>query len=294
MTLRTIFALFILAGSAKAQAQTETLPQTLPPVASGHAGPSESTDTDEPQFSFELRTITMAEDILRPFRPAATRTPEQLENSEPFADWEALDPGQEIAVRTVETRIENAAETVVTQWTENQMDEFIQAAQENRRSNILFAPKVTVFNQQTACIVDETKRVIMSADEPVRVSSEAIEGMRFYVRTSLLDDGRAQIDVKIRMCSLQNRHEVPTFDIDTLLRGPEQTCTTIAYSAMLTGDVLHTAVLPPAISHGPAKTEKRITLASRLVGQGKNTEPEPQQFVWLISVRRINPTPSEK
>ncbi len=234
----------------------------------------------------------MAEDILRPFRPAATRQPEQLENTEPFADWEPLDPGQRIVVRKVETCIENTAETAVTQWTEDEMYEFVQAAQANRRSNILFAPKVTVFDRQTATIADETKRIVMGADGH-EASSEAFEGTRFYVRSSLLDDGSAQIDVKIRMCSLANRHAVPAVDIDTLLRDPEQICTTIAYSAMLTGDVLHTAVLPPAISHSTAKTEKRITLASRLVGQGKNTEPEPQQFVWLISVRRINLTPSE-
>ena len=293
MILRLIFALLILAGSTTAQAQTETLAQTLPPIASGHVGPAEATDVVEPQFSFELRTITMAVDILRPFRPTPSRAPEQLENMEPFADWEPLDSGQGIVVRTVETRIENAAETVVAQWTEDQMDKFIQAAQVNRRANILFAPKVTVFDRQTATIADEAKRVIMCADQALGPSMEAIEGMRFFVRSSLLEDGRAQIDVKIRMCSLPNRHEVPAVDIDTLLRGPERICTTIAYSAMLTGDVLHTAVIPPAISSEPAKAEKRIAFASRLVGQGKNTDPEPQQIVWLVSVRRINTPPSE-
>ena len=292
MILRLIFALLILAGSTTAQAQTETLPQTLPPIASGHVDPAEATDVDEPQFSFELRTITMAADILRPFRPTPSRAPEHLENMEPFADWEPLDSAQGIVVRAVETRIENAAETVVAQWTEDQMDKFIQAAQVNRRNNILFAPKVTVFDRQTATIADETKRLVMGADAH-GASSEAIEGIRFFVRSSLLEDGRAEIDVKIRMCSLPNRHEVPAVDIDTLQRGPERICTTIAYSAMLTGDVLHTAVIPPAISSEPAKAEKRIVFASRLVGQGKNTDPEPQQIVWLVSVRRINTPPSE-
>ncbi|MCA9049572.1 MAG: hypothetical protein KDA89_12635, partial [Planctomycetaceae bacterium] len=62
---------------------------------------------------------------------------------------------------------------------------FIQAAQSDQRSNILFAPKVTLFNGQPATISDQTQRPFVTGLQPV-VGTGAVG---FQPITTLIPDG---------------------------------------------------------------------------------------------------------
>ncbi len=290
MTFRLFLILFLLAGSAKAQPQNQNSPQILPPVVARHAGPVGKTGEDGLQFCFEIRAVSAPESFIRRFRRASEHSSPEIDAADPFENWESLTAGQSLFVRTAETRFESAEETVVTHWTDDQMREFIQGAQRSQQGRILFAPKVTVSDRQTATIADEEKVWFVTEDpEPRRATTaKAAEGTRFFVRPSVLENGRVQADVKVSMCSLPNVQEIPVADDGKLLHAPEQICTTIAYSAILTGDVLHTAILPQLCLPKPARKENSITLASRLVGQSKTREGDPMQIVWLVSLRRIS------
>jgi hypothetical protein len=292
MALRLFLTLFLFAGAAKAQPQNQGSLGIQPPVAARHAGLVKTTGQAGLQFCFEIRAISAPEKFVRLFRRASVPSSLQIDETDPFENWESLASGQNLFVRTAESRLESAEKTVVVQWTDDQMREFIQGAQRSQQGKILFAPKVTVFDRETAAIADEEKvRFVTEGPEADRTTTaEAAEGTRFFVRPSVLQDGRVQADVIIRMCSLPNVHEIPVADDGTLLHAPERICTTIAYSAILIGDVLHTAILPPPLLPRPARTENRITLVSRLAGLGKTRESDPMQIVWLVSLRRISRT----
>lgn len=290
MTFRLFLILFLLAGSAKAQSQNRNSPRILPPVVARHAGPAEKTGEDGLQFCFEIRAVSAPESFIRRFRRVSERPSPKIEATDPFENWESLTAGQSLFLRNAESRFESAEETIVAHWTDDQMRQFIQGAQRSQQGNILFAPKVTVSDRQTATIADEEKIWFVTEEpEPGRATTAtAAKGTRFFVRPSVLENGRVQADVKIRMCSLPNVHEIPVADDGTLLHVPERICTTIEYSAILTGDVLHTAILPQPCLPEPARKENRITLASRFSGQGKTQESEPVQIAWLVSLRRIS------
>lgn len=297
MIHRILLTLCFMAGSVNAQQDVQNEPRVLPPVAVGHAGISELTDaTDSPQFCFEIRLVSAPEFIVRPLRLASPALSPPVVDSDPFEGWKTLNPGQSLLLHKTESRIENSAETEINQVTDDQVREFVQAAQGHVRANILFAPKVTVFDRQTAQIADAAKVLFLADDTRPGFAKtvEAVEGVRFIVRPTLLDDGRVQADVKIKMCSLPNRHDIPVADDGTLLRAPEQVCTSIEYSAIMKADILHTAILPPSVAVTPERSEKRVTLASRIVGSTKNKENEPTQIVWLVSMRRISTTEDER
>jgi len=291
VSLRALIALLCLSVTANAQLKgsnsLEESPQSLP----GHSGPA---DSDGPQYTFVIRMVSAPEARIRPLRPRAIQSAEQHKEHVPFEGWQTLDPDQSVVFQEGQTRIKTSLDAAVLEITDQQIRHFITDALQGERSNIVFAPKVTVFEGQIGKITDQSKiqyvdnRSLKSGKTTlVEAVEEAVEGTQIFVRASLLDNGSTQADVEIHLHGLPDRDQIPVTEEGVLTRAPQQTVSTLACSGMMSSEVLHIAILPPESSKEAVKPASRIEVASRVVGLGKPKAPESQPIVWFVSVMRV-------
>lgn len=284
MTLRVLAALVLIGGSAAAQLQSTNEPTNASTrLNPGHSGPGM---TDGPQYCFEIRAVSVSTDIIRPYFEKAVRAQEQNREHIPFEGWKPLDPDQSLVLDTAETRTETGS--MVVKMSDREVRAFIADAQEGASNNILFAPKITLSEGQTGEISDQSK--IPYADNAIRKSAsakpaEAVEGTQIFVRASQIEHGRSQADVEIQFHSLPDRNHIPLTDDGILPRKPVQTVSTVGFSALMAGDLLHTVVIPSEMLTEPLKPS-RIKLASHVIGLGKSGHAEPRPIVWIVTVRR--------
>lgn len=284
MLCRILIAILVTASTVVAQQQRQ--PTNRPPQPKAENKESSIAD-DAPQFVFEIRMVSASETLLRPLRKLGEASVPLAETTEPFEGWQPLNPAQAILLRKSGTHIQQTVEPAVIELSDEQINDFVNAAQGDTRSNILLAPKVTVFEGQVGAIADQTKVAFLihesGSSEPK--TCEATEGTQIYVRATSLDEGRVQVDAKIQLRCLPNKTQIPVGKV--LTRAPEQTVSTISVSGVLSGKTLHIAVIPPETAAPPEKPSPRIRLVSRIIRPGKSESFPPSPLVWLVTVRRI-------
>lgn len=113
--------------------------------------------------------------------------------------------------------IEERLPVIATTMSEEQTSHFIQMAQANDRSNILFAPKITFFNGQSAYVSDSVKRPFVvgleSQDDGTTLPKIDIvdEGVHLLFKT-VFDDQKGKIRLNGRF-NLNEIDDVKTADV---------------------------------------------------------------------------------
>ena len=225
---------------------------------------SEQTDDavlqERPQFSFTIRLWTASERIIE-----AVLDPPAIQRNEspvapPFEGWEPHSAGNTLQIRSFETRIKLAPEIAdgpaLIELSDQQLADFTDAAQGDSRSNVITAPKLTVFCEQVGQVQDETKvPFLYKGADGKQHRSSTIEGTRIFVRTTRREDGEIEADAQIELHALPNRHEIPLTEDHLLSRPPEQTVTTMALSGILKKQQLHMAMILPEPTAGSEQAE---------------------------------------
>ena len=231
---------------------------------------SEQTDDavllERPQFSFTIRLWTASERIIE-----AVLDPPAIQRNEspvapPFEGWEPHSAGKTLQIRLFETRVKLAPEIAggpaLIELSDQQLADFIDAAQGDSRSNVIMAPKLTVFCEQVGQVQDETKvPFLYKGADGKQHRSSTIEGTRIFVRTTRCEDGEIEADAQIELHALPNRHEIPLTEDHVLSRPPEQTVTTMGLSGILKKQQLHLAMISPEPTAEPELSESLIQRA---------------------------------
>ena len=242
---------------------------------------------DEPQFTFEIRLVTAPERLVDKFFDLSEVMLMESPPVHPFEDWKPLDSRTPIDIRSFETRVKPAFELShgprLIELADAQVREFIEAAQGDSRSNILFAPKLTVFAEQVGAMQDESKVNFLFSDAKSgkKGRSTAVEGTRIFVRATRRENGDMDANARIELHALPNRHEIPLTDDGMLSRRPEQTVTTMDVAGILRGETLHMAMMPPEPLSEPEKPESFIQRASFRRKQPRGVT----RMIVLVSLR---------
>ncbi|QDV53307.1 M56 family metallopeptidase [Gimesia fumaroli] len=133
------------------------------------------------QISIEVRFAELSTDVLA--KSHITWDALEADVAPPLeSDFETLSNSREPVVKS-SAIIEEYFPVRVTTLTPAQEAQFIQAAQSDSRSNIMFAPKVTLFNGQRATISDLVSR-------PFVIGLKKQEGEQLQPRIKAIDEGR--------------------------------------------------------------------------------------------------------
>ena len=260
--------------------------KSLPPRI---AGPSEPADLDTPQYAFEIRAVSTSEQTIHALRPKAQHPPVVKKEHVPFEGWTPLKPDQTLMMHRADKHADRCLNESVIELTKRQSEHFIAAAQTDHRSNIRFAPKITVFEGQVGTISDGAEMLYIAnptADATPVGYNEAFEGTQISVRPTRLEDGRMQADVELVVYAIIDRHEIPKRDNGVFTREPQRSVSTISCSGILSGNIIHLAILPPEAQTETSKPDSPIKQASRAIGLGK-PEPEIHPIVWIVSMSRV-------
>ena len=178
-------------------------------------------EADAAKIAIEVRFVTASptvfeqlkkQDLIRTEQPLSTQT---LPNSSD----EELEQRGGIQLVSATTVLEQRQPVFVRSLTEQQMKQFLRTAESDERSNIMFAPKVTVFDQQEAVIQDTTQRPFVvgltkagAEYEPQIETTD--DGIKVALRATVKNSD-VRLDLAIRMSDIQH--------VTTRNAGPEGT-----------------------------------------------------------------------
>ncbi len=156
-----------------------------------------------PQICVEFRTLTARPEDLASMKAShLVRTPPvSIRPKPPTISDEQLQARGGIQLVSATRVVEQQQPVFVRRLNDRQAFELLRGAQQNERVNILFAPKVTLFDKQEAKIVDTAQRPFVVAfkntDQGIQpVIQTREDGVRTAVRATV-KDGRVRLDVAI-------------------------------------------------------------------------------------------------
>jgi hypothetical protein len=271
MLLRILTALAVIAGSVRAQEI----------VASG------DDKAGRPQYWFFIRAISAPDRLIDELRPEKRHESEKREESVPFDGWMTLNRDQNLILRKAESRISHMDEFTLVTLSDQQMRHLIKGSRQGENSGVLFGPKAKLSSGEIGTIKDQSEIQYLPSQRLQSESSQSAkvsEGTQITMRASLLDDGRTQADVELRFSGTSERDNVGVNSDKVAHRTSEFRVTVVDFSVILSGDEIHTAVLPSQITVGSAKPERRIKLASRVIGRRPAETEDFRQIVWVVTV----------
>lgn len=248
--------------------------------------PAPADATSQAQVSIEVRYLSISPkllaeiglkpDLIVPATPEKSETPKF---SEPIATDDDF-PIQLISAATVvETKIPVAVQSL----TDAQLKRLIETAQGDRRTNIMFAPKVTLFDGQSGEVSDASERpFVVDIDRNRKTVIQSIaEGTQLAVRPRVKNQGIA-LDLQIQFSNI--------VDVQTTSKNPDQQiqvptvkATRIELSAMI-GNGKSLVLWPNPLPPEPATPAKK-NLSGLL--KKKAPEAEPTSLVLLITPRQV-------
>lgn len=194
---------------------------------------------DGSQISVEVRFVTAtpqlfeqlkADDLIRSQQPKKSQI---LPNS---SDEELAQQGG-IQLVSATTVVEQRQPVFVRSLTEAQTRKFIQVVESDERSNILFAPKVTLFDQQDAVIQDTTHRPFVvglkEAGADYQPQIETVDdGIKVAMKTTV--KGRdVRLDLAIRLSEITSVMTQSAGPKNVSIQVPSVKATTVELSALL-------------------------------------------------------------
>ena len=160
--------------------------------------------------------------------------------------------------------------------------EFLDAAQADSRSHVVFAPKVTLFNGQSARIEDSVQRPFVVGVKPTKAGGYepqirvVREGMSIRLRPEVQRDGQVQLDLGLTLSDIRDV-ETATFPI-----GPDKDPITVQVPEVATTRVQTSVELP-----------LNQTLAISIPAAAKLNKKQ-QSLCVLVTVRKPAPDSAKR
>ena len=302
----TLFALltcpcFAMQATPWAQTAGRASLALKPSVKVGKQGAQdERFDPNAPQICIEFRTLTARPNDLASMKVGhLVRTqPVAIKPKPPTISDDELRSSGGIQLVSATRVVEQKQPVFVRRLSDKQAFELLRGAQRNERVNMLFAPKVTLFDSQEAEISDTTQRPFVVALKRTDRGVEPVvrvheDGVRTAVRATV-KDGRVRLDVAIThsdITSVETR-TIGTDDRKMLkVQVPKVETDKVRLSAMVEDGA--TLAICGFRRMREVRQEQPILGGKVPVisGMFKNVgiAREPEEMVWLITPRVIVP-----
>lgn len=168
-------------------------------------------DDNTPQITVEVRFITAPENAYRKLMSEALIrcAPGHDKLTVPTVPDEELSTSGGIRLVSATTVVEENRPVFVETVNEATTKQLIQQVQSNTHSNVMFAPKVTLFDGQLAVIKDTTSRPFVTGltakGDDLSPDIQTIEeGTQLAIRTRVRDDKSVRMDIGTRLSQLRN------------------------------------------------------------------------------------------
>lgn len=223
-----------------------------------------------------LAEIGLKPNLIVPASPAKSETPK-------FAEPVATDDASPIQLISATTVVETKIPVAVQSLNESQLKRLIETAQGDRRTNIMSAPKVTLFDGQAGEVRDTSERpFVVDVDHNRHTVIQSIaEGTQLAVRPRLKEQGIA-LDLQFQFANVVDVQEISK-NSDQRIQVPTVKSTRIELSAMV-GDGKSLVLWADPLPAEPATPAKK-NLSGLL--KKKSSEPEVTTLVLLITARRV-------
>ncbi len=200
-----------------------------------------------------------------------------------FAETVASDDGSPIQLISATTVVETKIPVAVQFLNEAQLKQLIETVQGDRRTNIMSAPKVTLFDGQAGEVRDASERpFVVDVDHNRHTVIQSIsEGTQLAVRPRLKEQGIV-LDLQFQFANVVDVHTTSKNN-DQRIQVPTVKSTRIELSAMV-GDGKSLVLWPDPLPPEPATPAKK-NLSDLL--KKKPTEAEVTTLVLLITARRV-------
>lgn len=252
--------------------------------AEGRNVPDTETEQSADLYQFNIRLLSVSENLVTPLRSGK---PAQIAPGEPFARVVALAPGEQFSLRRSETILRKPQEQELVLLTESQIKQLMSDVQvpdleQGSRGQVMLAPTIIVKEGQTGTVASGREVCWRTAKGDVSIEP-VFEGTRISVRASGNAGEETPVDVRVQLSQLLDLKDIPTEPDGVLRWRPEEKVFVLEFSALLTAEKPHIAVLPAKTAEQSSKPASRISLISRLVGAAE----EPARIsVWIISCSR--------
>ncbi len=246
-------------------------------------------DPSAPQIMIEVRFLSgppemfqrlHANDLIR--RAPAPPKPEL-----PSLSDTQLRAGNGIQLVSATRVVEERQSVFVQRMGDKRVFDLIEAAQKNQQTNILRAPKVTLFDGQKASIKDQMQRPFVVALQrngaEFEPQIEAIpEGTSIDVRATT-KPGAVRMDLAIQLSEIANVKTRPAGPANTAIQVPRVAASRVALSALVKdGDTLVVSGLQRSVE---VRKKERVLGMFKNVSVGRTTE----DMLILITPRIILP-----
>ncbi len=234
-------------------------------------------------YQFNIRLLSVPEALIAPLRSGK---PNRIAPRDPFAQVRDAAPEEGIILLRSETIVRKPQEQELVLLNEAQMTRLMRDVQsespEQGGGRVMLAPTVLVPEGETGTVTSggeffwHTSETEVS-DEPV------FEGTQISVRARGGDGRGIPVDVRVQLSQLMDLKEIPLAADGVLKWRPEEQVFVLEFSALMTTERPHVAVLPSGTTLPDRKSGSRISLVSRLV---KGAEEPSRLSVWVISCLR--------
>ncbi|MEQ9407027.1 MAG: hypothetical protein RIK87_04845 [Fuerstiella sp.] len=206
------------------ESATPNQPTQALPVA-GHAFP----DGEAPQISFEIRFVSATAEMARRLEQAALVRSAPQAPELTLADVSADELTQAGGIRLVSSTsvVTQQQPVFVERLSDDNVRQWMQIVQTDARSNILMAPKVTLFNRQTAQIDDTTSRPFVVGVKPTgEAYSPQIQtfddGTQLTLRGIVQANDSVRVDLRARFSSVEEVGLLDAGPADVTLQVPQE------------------------------------------------------------------------
>ena len=279
------FILFVLLPSL-CLAQSTSGSTQLP----GHVFPDENT----PQVTLEIRFISADASVYEALQKKSLirSVPPEPELSLPdITDTELMKNGG-IQLVSATTVTKKRTPVFVESLSEDVMRELIRAAQGHERSNILFAPKVTVFDRQIAIIQDTVERPFVAGlprDQGSPQIGTADDGTQLLIRAITMPNDDVRIDLCARFSKVEKLTPTSAGPANTRVQVPTVTSSDVKLSAVVpANETLAVWGMQEKTSGQPANaTSSTSSFVSELFGR-RRFQATQQSMLLTITPRILD------
>lgn len=274
--LRILFIAMLLIPSAVAQEPAEFTDSAQSPAH------------DPEQFTFEIRFISAAKEVIEQIPKECLTEISTPKQREPFEDWDQQESFDRVGADSVfigqpTWQIRPTEITRVATLDDDQMFRLIQSAQNDSRSNIMSAPKVTVYRDMVGTIED-CARIPLHPIEggSAAAKGELLNGTQVHVRVTSREDGTFWADSEILLHSID-----PAQQADKSEQAPKtptrQLTDTYRLSQQVNGGKQTVVIIPPTSLPAEEPPKPKI----RLAGFRKPAPVQPRRILIAITVREV-------
>lgn len=229
--MRTGIIFLLIAASASAQSSDVT--------SEMQSAFHDFMESNQAQISIDVRFVTASPTVLAHLKTQDLIRTEQpnIQDDLPDSSDEQLAQQGGIELVSATTIVEEREPVFIRALSDQQMSQFMQIAQSDPNSNIMFAPKITVFDQQKAVIQDTTQRPFVVGLTKVGTEYEpqiksVDDGIKVALKAAVKNTD-VRLDLAIKLSDIQDVSTRDAGPEGTMIQIPSVKATKVELSALL-------------------------------------------------------------